>query len=216
MYFLVYPPDTCIHFSQPLFGYVAVVCAESSAWKGSSWCKAENPRYKCQLRLSAFHSRDLPLPLLFSFITVGEKLSFLLILSHEYIFHLLEYNSLFLCSILNPSSFFPHSWISSWFSLSSHLSMLPREISTLYLFQSRTISASITLKSPRDLSRPLTCYLPPSPSPHSFYSPLCEITTRYNRRNNVPAERNRTDLRPESEKAIWANHTPPNWRRSGR
>lgn len=38
-----------------LFVFDAVACAQSSSWKGSPWCKAENPRYKCQVRLSAFH-----------------------------------------------------------------------------------------------------------------------------------------------------------------
>lgn len=38
-----------------LFVFDAVACAQSSFGKGSSWCKAENPRYKCQVRLSAFH-----------------------------------------------------------------------------------------------------------------------------------------------------------------
>lgn len=41
--------------SHPLLIQQAVACARSSSWKGSSRCKAENPRYKCQVRLSAFH-----------------------------------------------------------------------------------------------------------------------------------------------------------------
>lgn len=170
--------------SHPLLIQQAVACARSSSWKGSSRCKAENPRYKCQVRLSAFHPLPAPahsLPLS-PFITEGEIVSFAIprwrYISSFYSFPLYPHSS-------------PYFQTSS--CLSTTLSSLSPAASKFQLLSSTPISISIVLKSPRliFLSLVLLSVSPWPPFPLSSGScPFHTSTkqqTKYKRSNSAPA-----------------------------
>lgn len=178
-------------------------------------CKAENPRYKCQVRLSAFH----PLPALPAFFAP-------LVFRHR------GRNCLFAIprrDCISPFCTFP-SLLSSLpyfpvFSdlllslnhplLSFFVLLLPRNFNSSRSLSNKPISISIVLKSPVRAFSPSCC----CPSPLDFPSllppgPAHFAPVRNNKRSTRGVTtprlgRNRADLRPGSEKAIWANRTPP-------
>lgn len=174
-------------------------------------CKAENPRYKCQVRLSAFH----PLPALPAFFAPlvfrhrGRNCLFAIprrdCISPFYTFPSLPYFPVFsdlLLSLNHPL-------------LSFSVLLLPRNFNSSRSLSNKPISISIVLKSPVRAFSPSCC----CPSPLDFPSllppgPAHFAPVRNNKRSTRGVTtprlgRNRADLRPGSEKAIWANRTPP-------
>lgn len=99
--------------------------------------------------------------------------------------------------------------------LSFFVLLLPRNFNSSRSLSNKPISISIVLKSPVRAFSPSCC----CPSPLDFPSllppgPAHFAPVRNNKRSTRGVTtprlgRNRADLRPGSEKAIWANRTPP-------
>lgn len=99
--------------------------------------------------------------------------------------------------------------------LSFFVLLLPRNFNSSRSLSNTPISISIVLKSPVRAFSPSCC----CPSPLDFPSllppgPAHFAPVRNNKRSTRGVTtprlgRNRADLRPGSEKAIWANRTPP-------
>lgn len=200
--------------SHPFLIQQAVACMrESSSWKGSSRCKAENPRYKCQVRLSAFHPPSPCRP------RVLHPLAF----RHRGRNCLFCYPSTWLyipVLFLSLSTLIPPLFSDLLLSLNHPLLPLPpflllRNFNSSRSLSSTPISISIVPKSPAWSFSPSCCCPSPLDLP-SFLSPgpAHFAPVRNNKRSTrgvtTPRlRRNRADLRPGSEKAIWANRTPP-------
>lgn len=197
-----------------LFAFDAVACAGSS-WKGSSWCKAENLRYKCRVRfrlfIPAFSLRPVSL-----FVTEGGTVSF--VIARRYTVSLLPLTlfPLLLSSLL--------SRISNLFLTPNHppssIFQLPRNFDSSWVsFEHTYIHSHRSKVSLRWSFSPLCC--PPFlPLPPISLSPFPRLSPVRNNKRSTRGEtsprsgRNRADLRPGSEKAIWANRTPPTGGRS--
>lgn len=190
-----------------LFVFDAVACAQSSSWKGSPWCKAVNPRYKCQVRLSAFHlSPQVPSRLS----SPREKLSFVIPRFRDCI-------SSSTRTFLPTSISLPSRTFRSLLPAGTSPVLLPaRNFDSSQSLSSTLIPISIILKLSLQSFPFSFMLLSVSSSPAWSYLFLIPRPSwaRNNKRSTrgetaARPERNRADLRPGSEKAIWANRTPP-------
>lgn len=189
-----------------------------STRKGSSRCKAENPRYKCQVRLPALPLESLLQPFLppsvcaFLFrhrgwFRLSLPLTWLYLFSHP----------LSVVTSSPPRNTVPEfSLLVPWFLPNCHP----------FRVHAYTSLPSVVKSNPRDLSSPPRCsmYLGYSfpclftnrlfPFPHLGAHVGETTSTKCREKRGTTDERNRSDLRPASEKAIWANRTPVGRERS--